>query len=177
MEEIKRQVWKTLSILYFDGAVPSQPAKTKVIPGHLDSSLSLLRLSLQLFSLPLPLWDPPGVSWNCQVSWSELQASNKWDHGNKEIFKIVLPNGFINWRHRKTNLKWIKPREKTHFKWCFVFFWNLPDVRALWSKTNAVSVLQKEAQRSWCDVPRTKLPTTCVGKQSLLAHRARGYAS
>lgn len=59
---------------------------------------------------------------------------------------------------KKNNL-----REKTNFKWwCFFKICQMSE--ALWNKTNAVSVLQKEACRSWCDVPRTKLPATCAGK-------------
>lgn len=46
---------------------------------------------------------------------------------------------------------------------------------ALRNNTNAVSVLQEEAQRSGCEVPRTKLPVTCAEKQSLCAYRAVGY--
>lgn len=41
------------SLVHFDGVVPSQPAKTKVIPGHLDFSFSLLRLRIAV-TFPFP---------------------------------------------------------------------------------------------------------------------------
>lgn len=97
---------KTLSILYFVGAVPSQQAKTRVRPGHLDSSSlflprqclqSLIPSSPTLRSTRSELESPGDMIRDAGEQLVDFQEQRNTEDSSS--------NGFTNCRHRKTNLK------------------------------------------------------------------------
>lgn len=120
------------------GAVPSQ-AKTKV-KTRLFRFIFLPPQVLPLLSQTSPS-QPETVQLWVRITRCHDQRCNRWDQ-DREIPTILLPNGFADWRQRKTNLKWkkqkTKPRQKMNFKW-WCFFWNLPDVRGSLKQNKCLS--------------------------------------